>query len=500
MAEIFKSIHSSFKSTCLCMMMMAFLRSCKSSKGYVSISRGLFYSTETSIIQEKHISKKNDNLYRRISPVGDPNVSMIPILEQWEKEGKSVKFKQLIDMIKSLRKFNRYTHALQLSDWMFKKTSKLNPAGVAVHLDLLSRVHGLEQAENYFNTIPEEVKNFQVYGALLNCYASTKSLEKAEALIEKMKQMGMMTTLSYNSMLNLYKKTENRQKLDETYQEMLETGISCDKQTYYIRLSAHASVSDIQGMEKVLKKMEEGSGLTVDWNAYIIAAGGYLKSGTPEKSYEMLKKSEECIRGNSKGAAWEILIRMYSSLGKKDDVYRIWDLYKTSWSKVYNRGYSSIINALVKLDDIEGAEKMLTEWESQNLSFDFRIPNMVIGAYCKKGILGKAEEYVERVEGMGKVAPASTWGLFVAAYVRDNEMEKAVEVLKKCVDCEDKRGCRFDEDIFGKCVEYLKGKGDLELVEEIKRNFEGRIRGQRISDGDEGFESGDFEGIEESNR
>ncbi|KAL7609046.1 hypothetical protein Lser_V15G11074 [Lactuca serriola] len=482
------------------MMMMALLRSCKSSKGYISISRGLFYSTETSIIQEKPIPKKNDNLYRRISPVGDPNASMIPILEQWEKEGKSVKIEQLIVIIKSLRKFNRYTHALQLSEWMSKKRTKLHPAGFAVHLDLLSRVEGVEQAENYFNTIPDEVKNFQVYGALLNCYSSTKSIEKAESLSEKMKQMGMMTTLSYNSMLNLYKKTGDIKKLDETYQEMLETGISCDKPTFYIRLSAYASLPNIEAMEKVLKRMEESSTLTVDWNAYIIASGGYSKSSKPEKSYEMLQKSEGYIRGNSKGAAWEILIRMYASLGKKDDVYRIWNLYKSSWSKVYNRGYSSVIYALVKLDDIDGAEKMLTEWEAQNLSFDFRIPNMVIGGYCKKGILGKAEEYVERVVGMGKVAPASTWGLFVAAYVREGEMEKAVEVLRKCVVVEDKRGCRLDQDVFEKCVEYLKGKGELELVGEIERSFEGRIRVPRILDGDEGLESQDFDEIEESSR
>ncbi|KAJ0666844.1 putative tetratricopeptide-like helical domain superfamily [Helianthus annuus] len=469
--------------------MMALARSYKQSSNYLSISRALFYSTETSTIQKK----QPDNLYSRISPVGDPNVSVIPILEQWEKEGKSVVFSQIITIIKSLRKFNRYTHALQLSEWMANRKGGLTAPGVAVHLDLVSKAQGVEQAEKYFNSVPDDLKTLQVYGALLNCYAATKSVEKAEATAEKIKQMGTMTTLGYNSMLNLYKKIGDYEKLDKIYQEMLETGVSCDKPTYYIRLSAYALASDIEKMEKVLETMENSSSLGIDWNAYVIASGGYIKSGLPDKAFKMLKKSENYIQGNSKGAAWESLIGRYASIGKKDDVYRIWNLYKTSWSKVYNRGYSSMIDALVRLDDIDAVEKLLAEWESQKLSFDFRIPNMLIKAYCTKGLLVKAEAYVDRLVDMGKQPPASTWVLFVTAYTKDNEMEKAVEMLKKCVAAEDMRGCKLDLDVFTACVEYLEENGDLEMVEEIEKVFEGRIRVPLISNA----ESSDDE-VEES--
>lgn len=351
--------------------------------------------------------------------------------------------------------------------------------------------------------MPDDVKNLQVYGALLNCYATTKSVEKAEATAEKMKQMGMMTTLSYNSMLSLYKKIGDYEKLEKIYKEMIEMGVACDKPTFYIRLSAYAFASNLDRMEEVLKSMEESSALNVDWNVYIIASGGYLKSGLHDKAYEMLKKSEELMRGNAKGAAWEILLRMYASLGKKDDVHRIWNLYKLSWSKVYNRGYSAIINALVKLDDIDGAEKLLTEWESEKLSFDFRIPNMLINAYCTKGLLVKAEAYVDRVVEMGKQPPARTWVFFANAYTKKNEMEKAVEMLKKILVAVDKRGCKLDQDTFRACVDYLKEKGDLETVEEIEKTFKDRIRVPRTSEdaeslGDEVSESQGFDEIEES--
>ncbi|CAH1443883.1 unnamed protein product [Lactuca virosa] len=59
------------------------------------------------------------------------------------------------------------------------------------------------------------------------------------------------------------------------------TCISCDKPTFYIQLSPYDFVLDIEGMGKVLKIMEEGSKLTVNWYAYIITSDGYLKSDTP---------------------------------------------------------------------------------------------------------------------------------------------------------------------------------------------------------------------------
>ncbi|MFS8019148.1 putative tetratricopeptide-like helical domain superfamily [Helianthus anomalus] len=55
-------------------------------------------------------------------------------------------------------------------------------------MDLLLKAQGVEQAEQYFNSLPDDVNKLQVYSALLNCYAATKSVEKAEATAKKMKQ------------------------------------------------------------------------------------------------------------------------------------------------------------------------------------------------------------------------------------------------------------------------------------------------------------------------
>lgn len=140
-------------------------------------------------------------------------------------------------------------------------------------------------------------------------------------------------------------------------------------------------------MEKLLSLIETKSLLTVDWHAYIIAANGYMKAGFTEKSLRMLKKSEQHINGR-RGFAYEMLLTLYASLGVKYEVYRIWDLYK-KLGKLYNRGYFRMISSLIKLDDLDGAENILLEWESVNTSFDFDIPNLLIDVYYRKGPFGE---------------------------------------------------------------------------------------------------------------
>lgn len=55
--------------------------------------------------------------------------------------------------------------------------------------------------------------------------------------------------------------------------------------------------------------------------------------------------------------SYEGLIRLYGEAGERDDVYRIWDLYKSTKEKD-NEGFHALIGSLLKLDDINGAEEI----------------------------------------------------------------------------------------------------------------------------------------------
>lgn len=60
------------------------------------------------------------SLYRRISPVGDPNVSVVPILDQYIQEGRHLSKEELQRIVKELRDYKRFKHALEVKFGSFK--------------------------------------------------------------------------------------------------------------------------------------------------------------------------------------------------------------------------------------------------------------------------------------------------------------------------------------------------------------------------------------------
>ncbi|KAL4589181.1 hypothetical protein LXL04_002086 [Taraxacum kok-saghyz] len=152
---------------------MVVLRSCKFTDHTLSsnsnrISRIFFKNSYSSTNAQTPSVQNHDALYKRISPSAiTQKTSVVPIIEQWVQEGKYIVVDELKSTIKIYRKHNRYSQALQLSEWMTNRSYLEQSSGnLAIHLDLISRVHSLEQAEKFFDSIPDSKKNFKVYGTL----------------------------------------------------------------------------------------------------------------------------------------------------------------------------------------------------------------------------------------------------------------------------------------------------------------------------------------------
>ncbi|XP_045800707.1 pentatricopeptide repeat-containing protein At2g20710, mitochondrial-like [Trifolium pratense] len=442
---------------------MMLIRSINKTLNTYSVPRFLqMYTTKTSI--------GFSALENRILKNGDPRTSMTPILNQWVEQGKEVTRPVLHRIITRLANYRRFSHALQVSEWMSNNSKNdLSPGDIAKRLNLISKVHGLEQAQKFFKGIPEAKIGFKIYAALLNCYAEHKSLEEAEVTMEKIKKLRPVDmTVCYNMMLKLYAQKGKHEKLDRLMQEMQEKDI-CNGATYTIRLNAYVNSRDIEGMEKLLMQMEADPVATVDWYTYATAANGYMKVGNVEKASEMMKKSENSVNDRARKTAYESLLTMHAAIGNKDEVYRLWNRCKNLRNS-FNSSYLCMLSSLVKLDDVEGAEKILQEWESGNPRFDIRIPNMMITAYCKWGLFDKAEAYIKRLLDDGKELDGSTWDRLSSAYHTDNAMEKAVETLKKAT-LGIRRGWKPNHVTFGACIKYLKEKLDVEQALEILKLF-----------------------------
>ncbi|CAJ1881573.1 unnamed protein product [Sphenostylis stenocarpa] len=203
-------------------------------------------------------------------------------------------------------------------EWMSNERNyNLSPEGIAKQINLISRVHGLEQAERYFRGLPDAKVEFKIYAALLTCYVQhNKSLEKAETIMKKIKE-------SHPANINMGK----YEKLDRLMREMKEKDVF-NGSTYIIWLNAYVAALNIKGMEKLLMEMEVDPLATINWCTYTTAANDYRKVHNFEKVTAMLKKSEHLARGKTKRLAFESIQTMYAMIGNKDEVHRLWNICK----------------------------------------------------------------------------------------------------------------------------------------------------------------------------
>ncbi|KAL8460428.1 hypothetical protein ACS0TY_032096 [Phlomoides rotata] len=414
----------------------------------------------------------SEPLLRRILPLGDPNKSIVPELDKWIEEGNSAKKWEIHGAINKLMTTRRFRHALEVSLWMTNtKRLPIAPFDIGVRLKLILKNFGMEQAESYFYKIPENLRTYQVYLALLNCYAVAKSVDKAESIMQKARDLGYASKpIWYNLMMNLYCQVANKEKLAAMLIEMEEKGIPYDHFTYSVCLSACVMAYDADGMDKVVRIMETNSMGMVHWRTWCIAAKGYLRIGSGDEAMEITKKLEKQLKETSNNYVFFVfLINLYAEAGKKDELFRVWKIYKQK-GKVVNKVYISMMRSLLKFDDIEGMEKIIEEWESGALHFDFRVPNFLIDAYCTDGHLEKAEALLTKVTSRGGNPNVLTWCHLAGGYLRKNQVPEAARCLRKAIAvCP--RYFMSQKDYLITCSKHLEKEGDgmEKAVELIKR-------------------------------
>lgn len=348
------------------------------------------------------------------------------------------------------------------------------PFDIGLRLKLILKNFGLEQAENYFTKIPESRRNYQIYLALLNCYTVSKSVEKAESIMLKARDLKYADKpIWYNLMMNMYYQLGNREKMGELLSEMESNSISYDHFTYSICLSACAMASDSVGMDRVVRIMESDPSVIVHWRTLVTAAQGYIKIGSIDEAMEVLRKLEKQMKiSPHKYVLLAFLLNLYAEAGKKEEIYRIWKATKDG--KVVNKVYISMMRSLMKFNDIEGMEKVFEEWESGASLFDFRVPNFLIDAYCNDGCMEKAETLIAKVVSKGGIPIVTTWCYMAGGYITKNQVDKAVRSLRKAISvCPSKFTSQKHSLIT--CLECLQNNENVEEVKEMIKSF--RMKG-----------------------
>ncbi|XP_010462942.1 PREDICTED: putative pentatricopeptide repeat-containing protein At1g28020 [Camelina sativa] len=290
----------------------------------------------------------------------------------------------------------------EVSEWMSdQKVCDLVPEDFAARLHLIENVLGLEAAEKFFQSIPENKRDDFVYTTILSSYTrSDKTRDKAEFIFWKMRELGYLSKPSaFNHMVSLYIQLDKRDMIDKILNQMEENNVKPNNLTFNLKLRRYAAVTNIETMERLLKEHDPTA---LDWRTSCEIAKAYLKHGLVVKAIGMLSRAEQSVEPISKKLAYESLMMLYGDAEKADEVYRIWELYKddvchNDLRHMNSEGYRSVISSLLKLNDINGADKIVKEWHEGDNEFDVRILSMMASAYCKRGQLRDAEKLTHNV-------------------------------------------------------------------------------------------------------
>lgn len=309
----------------------------------------------------------------------------------------------------------------------------MTPSDHAIRLDLVAKSRGIAAAEEYFVNLPEPAKNHLAYGALLNCYCKELMAEKAEALMEKMKELRFNTSaMAYNSLMTLHTKTHRPEKIPSIIQEMKAADVMPDCYTYNVWMRALAAMRDIAGVERVVEEMRRDGRVSADWTTYSNLASIYVEAGLFQKAEVALKELENRNGARDLGA-YQFLLTLYGRTGNLVEVHRIWRSIRLAFRKMANISYLNMIQVLVNLKDLPGAEACFKEWESSCSTYDIRVVNALIRAYTKEGRISDAEALRKRAKVKGGRLNAKTWEIFMDYYLVRGEMGPALDCADRAV-------------------------------------------------------------------
>lgn len=356
-----------------------------------------------------------------------PRNDVAASLKKWVDGGNNFDRSDVFYVILQLRKRRFFAKALQLLEWLEESNLiDLVERDYASRLDLMAKVHGVYRAEKYIDDIPASHRGEVVYRTLLaNCVAEV-NVKKAEAVFNKMKDLGFpVTVFAVNQLLLLYKRVDKK-KISDVLAMMEKENVKPSLFTYKLLVDIKGASRDFEGMEKVVESMH-AEGIEPDILLQATLAKHYIFGGHREKAEPILELMEgDDIKENR--SACHVVLPLYAFLGKKGDVERIWQVCEANPRL---DECLSAIEAFGKLGEVEKAEKvfesMLAKWKTLSSKFY----NSLIRVYANQNLQDKGKELLKRMEENGVRIGVSTLDSLVKLYVEAGEVDKAESILHK---------------------------------------------------------------------
>ncbi|KAG2698832.1 hypothetical protein I3760_07G167100 [Carya illinoinensis] len=404
-----------------------------------------------------------DDLRSDILKLKFPRGNATSLLQNHLDQGHKLSLSELRRITRELLKYKRYHDALQILTWIETQNSfRMSPADHAVKVDLIIKVHGLREAEDYFTRLTETASRKASCLPLLQCYVKERDTEKAELLMVKLNELGLIVSPhAFNEMMKLYMATSQGKKVSLVIQQMKWNNIPRNVLSYNLWMVACGEVSGVSSAEMVYKEIANDKTVQVGWSTLSTLANVYIKAGLFDKAILVLKNAENKLSTCNR-LGYFFLVTQYASLNNKEGVMRLWEGSKAVGGRITCANYMCVLSCMVKLGDLVEAERIFVEWESSCQSYDIRVSNILLGAYVRSGMIDKAESLHLRTLERGGRPNYKTWEILTEGRVKSQNMEKAIKAMKKGFAMLKHCDWRPSHDILMAMVDHFEEHGNLE--------------------------------------
>ncbi|XP_075501803.1 pentatricopeptide repeat-containing protein At5g09450, mitochondrial-like [Primulina tabacum] len=331
-------------------------------------------STEAIIIHADGYGEEEekDDLRSRIFRVRLPKRSATNVLQKWVNDGRDITVSELRNISRDLSRSQRYKHALEVSEWMVRHEEfHLSDSDYAVHINLMTKVFGIDAAERYFERLPPSAKTSETYTALLHSYAGLKLTEKAEEFYKKMTEEAnlSLSAITYNEVMTLYMSVGHLEKVPRIIEEMKLQNIAPDLFTYNLWVSSLAASLNIDEVRRVLDEMSLDPGCNKSWLRYRKLADIYITScRLPNSDFNAVVESEKDIITQRELISCDFLLILHGGLGNKDKLDQIWKSLNRTRQKLTGRNYVCVLSSYLILGHLKEAGEIIDNWKQSSTS------------------------------------------------------------------------------------------------------------------------------------
>ncbi|XP_057785370.1 pentatricopeptide repeat-containing protein At1g80270, mitochondrial-like [Salvia miltiorrhiza] len=427
---------------------------------------------ETDVKKKLTTAKASSPMCKAI--LADPALPVSKVLDKWIEDGNEVTQSEALLAMDTLRRRRLYVKALQLSEWLeSNKHAEFTDANHVSRVDLIAKVQGFFKAENYVKNLPVSLRTETVYRTLLANAVSAANVRKAEELFNKIKGLGHpISSFSFNQLLLLYKRID-RKKIADVLLLMEKENIKPSVFTYQILVDVKGQSNDITGMEQIVETMV-AEGLKPSSQIQTSMARYYAYAGLKDKAEALLKEIEGDGLEKNRWSC-RLLMPIYATLGKADEVERVW---KFCESEPRFEDCLAAIEAWGQLKKIEKAEEAFDRLVQKVKKPSTKQYNALLKVYSNHKMLTKGKELVNQMAISGCHLGPQTWDALVKLYIGAGEVEKADSILEKAI--KKKMGKPMFSSYLAIMDKYAE-RGDVHNAEKIfemmkNSGYESRIR------------------------